>query len=41
MQYAGYLGLDLGMSKTMVRDYQRSLERIRAIAAKLKLPIEV
>jgi sugar phosphate isomerase/epimerase len=39
--YAGYLGLDLGMSKSIVRDYQRSLDRIRAIASKLKLPVEV
>jgi sugar phosphate isomerase/epimerase len=41
MNYAGYLGLDLGMSKTIVRDYRKSVERIQAIAAKLKLPLEV
>ncbi|MBZ5595104.1 MAG: sugar phosphate isomerase/epimerase [Acidobacteriia bacterium] len=40
-KYAGYLGLDLGMSKTLERDYQKSLDRIRAIASKLKLPVEV
>ena len=39
--YAGYLGLDLGMSKSIVRDYRRSLEHIRAIASQLKLPVEV
>ena len=27
------LGLDLGMSKTIVRDYQKSRERIQSIAA--------
>lgn len=41
MHYAGYLGLDLGMSKTIVRDYGKSVERIQEIAAKLKLPVEV
>jgi sugar phosphate isomerase/epimerase len=41
MNYAGYLGLDLGMSKTIVRDYVKSLERIQAIARKLNMPIEV
>jgi len=41
MDYAGYLGLDLGMSKTIVRDYQKSRERIQSIAAQLKFPMEV
>ena len=41
MNYAGYLGLDLGMSKTIVRDYQKSLDRIQEIAAKLKISVEV
>jgi sugar phosphate isomerase/epimerase len=41
MNYAGYLGLDLGMSKTIVRDYQRSLARIQDIASKLKISVEV
>jgi len=41
MSYAGYLGLDLGMTKTIVRDYQKSVERIREIASKLKLKVEV
>jgi sugar phosphate isomerase/epimerase len=41
MNYSGYLGLDLGMSKTIVRDYHKSLDRIRAIASRLKLPLEV
>src|SRR5690348_4999029 len=41
MNYQGYLGLDLGMSKTIVRDYQKSLDRIHAIASRLKLRVEV
>jgi len=41
MHYSGYLGLDLGMSKSIVRDYQKSRERIQAIAAQLKIPMEV
>lgn len=41
MRYEGYLGLDLGMSRTIVRDYRRSVERISSIAAKLKIPLEV
>jgi sugar phosphate isomerase/epimerase len=41
MKYSGYLGLDLGMSPTIVRDYQKSLRRIRTIASRIKVPIEV
>ena len=41
MNYAGYLGLDLGMSRTIVRDYQKSVERIRTIASHLRLHVEV
>jgi sugar phosphate isomerase/epimerase len=41
MKYSGYLGLDLGMSLTIVRDYQKSLRRIRTIASRIKVPIEV
>jgi sugar phosphate isomerase/epimerase len=41
MNYTGYLGLDLGMSKTIVRDYRKSLDRIQSIAAQLKLRVEV
>jgi len=41
MNYSGYLGLDLGMSKKIVTDYAKSIDRIRAMAAKLKFPIEV
>ncbi len=41
MKYRGYLGLDLGMSQTMVQDYRRSVERIREIASQLKLSVEV
>jgi sugar phosphate isomerase/epimerase len=40
-KYAGYLGLDLGMTKTIVRDYQRSVKRIQEIARRLKMSIEV
>jgi sugar phosphate isomerase/epimerase len=41
MNYKGYLGLDLGMSKTLPQDYRRSVEHITAIASKLNVPIEV
>ena len=41
MKYRGYLGLDLGMSQTIVQDYRRSVERIREIASQLKLSLEV
>jgi len=41
MKYQGYLGLDLGMSKSIVSDYQKSLDRIRSIGSRLKLRIEV
>lgn len=39
--YEGYLGLDLGMSRSLVSAYRRSVERIRAIAADLRIPIDV
>jgi hypothetical protein len=41
MNYSGYLGLDLGMSKTLASDYRKSVDRIRAITAKLRIPLEV
>jgi sugar phosphate isomerase/epimerase len=41
MRYDGYLGLDLGLRKSLVRGYRISLERIRSIASELKLTIEV
>ena len=41
MNYQGYLGLDLGMSKTLPQDYRRSVEHVQAIASKLHVPIEV
>lgn len=41
MKYSGYLGLDLGMSRTLAADYQKSVERIRAITSKLRIPLEV
>ena len=41
MNYSGYLGLDLGMSKTLASDYRKSVDRIRDITAKLRIPLEV
>lgn len=41
MNYTCYLSLDRGMSRKLVADYRKSVERIQAIAAKRKLPIEV
>jgi len=41
MNYSGYLGLDLGMSKTLAGDYRKSLDRIRTITSKLRIPLEV
>jgi len=41
MSYSGYLGLDLGMSKTLTADYRKSVDRIRATASKLRIPVEV
>lgn len=41
MNYQGYLGLDLGLSKTLPRDYRRSVEYIQNIASKLRVPVEV
>ena len=39
--YRGYLGLDLGATPSLVKDYRKSVERVRKIGADLKLPIEV
>ena len=39
--YDGYLGLDLGMSRSLPRGYRTSVERIREIASRLKIAIEV
>ena len=41
MGYEGYLGLDLGMTRTIVNDYRKSVDRILRIASDLKLKIEV
>jgi len=41
MNYSGYLGLDLGMSKTLTADYGKSVDRIRAITSKLRIPLEI
>jgi sugar phosphate isomerase/epimerase len=41
MNYQGYLGLDLGMSKTLPQDYRRSIEYVQAIASQVDIPIEV
>jgi sugar phosphate isomerase/epimerase len=39
--YDGYLGLDFGMTETLVEDYRLSVERIQSIASELGLPVEV
>jgi sugar phosphate isomerase/epimerase len=39
--YNGYLGLDLGATASLVKDYRKSVERIQAIASELKLNVEV
>ena len=41
MRYDGYLGLDLGMRRALVQGYRTSLERIQAIASKLRIDVEV
>lgn len=41
MSYSGYLGLDLGISKTLAADYRKALDRIRAITSRLRIPLEV
>ena len=39
--YDGYLGLDLGLTKSLVAGYRKSVEHIRSIAGELKIPIEI
>jgi sugar phosphate isomerase/epimerase len=39
--YAGYLGLDFGMTETLLEDYRRSVERIQSIATELGISLEV
>lgn len=41
MNYQGYLGLDLGMTPTLVEDYRRSVEAIRSITSDLDIAVEV
>ena len=41
MKYDGYLGLDLGRSKSLPDDYRKSVERILSIASDLRFPLEV
>ena len=41
MGYDGYLGLDLGMTPSLLDDYRKSVDRIQAIAGELDLKIEV
>jgi sugar phosphate isomerase/epimerase len=41
MKYDGYLGLDLGATRSLVAGYRRSIERIRSIAGKLNLKVEI
>jgi hypothetical protein len=37
----GYLGLDLGLTDSLVEDYRASVERIKSIASELDLTIEI
>jgi sugar phosphate isomerase/epimerase len=41
MKYDGYLGLDLGMRRSLVRGYAKSVGRIQEIARKLKISVQV
>jgi sugar phosphate isomerase/epimerase len=41
MNYQGYLGLDLGTKRPLVRGYRKSVERIQEIARELRIPVEV
>jgi len=41
MGYDGYLGLDLGLNRSLVQGYRKSVERIQSIASELKLRVEV
>jgi sugar phosphate isomerase/epimerase len=41
MRYDGYLGLDLAPTKSLARGYRRSVERIQALAARLKFDVEI
>jgi sugar phosphate isomerase/epimerase len=39
--YNGYLGLDFGMTETLLEDYRSSVERIQAIASQMGISVEV
>lgn len=41
LKYDGYLGLDLGLSKSLADDYRKSVRRIKSIASDLHLNVEV
>jgi sugar phosphate isomerase/epimerase len=41
IEYSGYLGLDLGMRRSLVRGYRLSVERIQALAGELGFGVEV
>ncbi|HZT34160.1 MAG TPA: sugar phosphate isomerase/epimerase family protein [Bryobacteraceae bacterium] len=41
MNYAGYLGLDLGTRRPLVKGYRTSVKRIQEIARALRIPVEV
>jgi sugar phosphate isomerase/epimerase len=41
MGYDGFLGLDLGMSRTLINDYRNSAQRVQGIGRALKIAIEV
>ena len=41
LHYDGYLGLDLGNTKSLVQAYRRSLDRVKALASDLKFKVEI
>jgi len=41
MGYTGYLGLDLGLTDSLLDGYRVSLDRLRSLADELHLPLEV
>ena len=41
MKYNGYLGLDLGRSKSLCEDYRKSLAHLKSLASELRFPIEI
>ncbi len=41
MNYRGYLGLDFALGKTMSQNYRRSVDFVKKITSKLRIPLEV